>query len=57
MFYRAGLGPVSIDDAVGELEHFKAAGGDCVLDADSDRPGPEAVHRFKKSRPEQAFKL
>ena len=33
MFYRAGLGPVSIDDAVGELEHFKRAGGDCVLDA------------------------
>ena len=33
MFYRAGLGPVTIDEAVGELEHFRMAGGDCVLDA------------------------
>ena len=33
MFYRSGLGPVSIDDAVEELTHFKMAGGNCILDA------------------------
>ena len=33
MFYREALEPVSIDVAVEELEHFKRAGGDCLLDA------------------------
>ena len=33
MFFREALEPMTVDDAVAELKHFKAAGGDCLLDA------------------------